>query len=237
MKPNRPLYLTIGALLLPISLMAQGSEYRLGLSLRSSDRNLHTAPSLGSASATLRGAELLLRNDGVALGASYYTGDFGATSGTGGTGPLREARVFLGFGPRALTVEGGYYRRARGSSLSEQSENMVHVGARSTINLGPSGFVISFGAGTVIRSDSTTASTSSSSRSGLRPVGWNAETALLFQAPRGLPFYATLGYRYERINSNHNITPISHEELSAVVFGVGLRFMSKKKEVPEAAMP
>jgi len=232
MKPSGLPYLTIVVLLLPSSLVAQSGEYRLGVFLRSSDRNMQIAPNVGRGSATLRGAELLVRNDVAALFASYSTGEFSATSGIGGDGPVREARALVGLGPPELTLEGGYYRRARGSSLSEQSENLIQLGARSTLNLGPSGFVISLAAATFVRSDSTLGSSNE-----LRPVGWIAETGLLYQAPRGLPFYASLGYRYERIRSNRNVTPVRHEELSAIVFGVGLRFVPRIKEPPPAATP
>lgn len=231
MRAYRRLHLGIAILLLPAGVAAQDAEYRLGVFLRASDRNLQAAQSLGRSSATLRGAELFLRNDVVALSASYATGDFGVTSTPGAGGPLREGRATLGLGPHILTLEGGYYRRARGTSLSEQAENLVHLGARSTIRMGPSGLVISLAAAAVLRNDSA-ATGSGASSSGMRPVGWTAETGLLYQAPRGMPFFASLGYRYERLRSNRNLTPVSHEELSAVVFGIGLRLVPRRREAP-----
>jgi hypothetical protein len=197
--------------------------------LRSADRNVQSASTFGRGGGTVRGAEILLRNEIASLSAMYSTVDFSGNEGIGGAGSVRELGANLGFGPRELTFEGGYRRRALGASFSDQYENLIHMGARSSIDLGPSGLVAGFALGASGRKDSVSHTTNE-----FKVVGWVAQTGLLYQAPRGLPFYASLSYRYERIRSNRNVAPIRHEEISGIVLGIGLRSASRKKSTEPA---
>jgi len=205
----------------------QSTEFRFGVIALSTRQNVLGSSGLIHNSGTLTGAEFLVRGSGPGLYGRYLTGGVGENSFRGPSGALRmaEARVMIGSGP--FSVEGGVVLRARASSLAKPRDAMIRLGARSSIWLGPSGFSLSLSGGALGRADEA----QGGKKWGL--VGWEATTALFYQAPRKLPFYGMLGYRYERIRSEASAPPVSREELSAIVFGVGVRHvgLGGRKEV------
>jgi hypothetical protein len=177
-------------------------------------------------SGTLTGAEVLARTSGLGLYARYLTGSIGENSFRGPNGGLRMAEARVMIGAPVFSVEGGFALRARSTSLGKPRDELARVGARSSIWLGPSGLSLSLAGSALGRGDKEGDHT----KWGV--VGWEAVTAILYQAPRGLPFYATLGYRYERIRSEAGTPPIQREELSSIVFGIGIRHVKWRKPVP-----
>lgn len=223
---------------IPSILVAQGGEYRLGLSLASTRRNMMPNPgSLGRGSATMKGVDLVLRSDLAGLFANYTSAEFGSSAGTGADGPVKSAVVGVGIGPRIWTIEGSFYRRSRGSTLSDGAENMWTLGAHSTIDLGPSGFTASLAARAIARNDSISGGSTNTLDHEFRIVGWLAETEVLYQAPSRIPLFVSLGYRFERVASNRNVVPMRREELSGIVFRLGVRHLSRGRPKPEPAAP
>ncbi len=49
-----------------------------------------------------------------------------------------------------------------------------------------------------------------------------AEVALLYQMPRGLPLFVTLGYRYQWFKNSER-AGTTREELSVLILGAGVR--------------
>lgn len=226
MKVSSRALLGLSALLPSIG-FGQPSEQRFGVMALSARQNVVGPSGFSHSSGTLTGAELLVRGDGPGLYVRYLTGTIGESSFRGPSGALRmvDARVMVG--TAAFSGEFGFALRARAGSFAKPRDELVRVGARSSIWLGPSGLSLSLSGAALGRGDTV----ERSRKWGL--VGWEAMSALIYQAPRNLPLYAMLGYRYERIRTESNIPPVGHEELSSIVIGVGVRHVGfrKPKEV------
>lgn len=211
----------------PAFAFGQASEFRLGVIAMSTRQNVLGSSGLIHNSGTLTGVEFLVRGSGPGLYGRYLTGRVGDNSFRGPDGALRMAEARLMIGGGSFSLEGGVVLRARASSLAKPRDTMVRLGARSSIWLGPSGFSLSFAGGALGRADEA----QGGKKWGL--VGWEAMTAILYQAPRNLPVYGMLGYRYERLRSEANAVPVQREELSSIVLGMGVRHVGfgRPKEV------
>lgn len=218
------------------ALTAQDNEVRLGLFTTSARRNVLADGVVGKGGGSPKGAEFFLRSTGGGLYLRYLTAEFDARGGVGGAGPLRQADARVLLGPQVFNVEAGYSRRARSSQLKESGdstgEDLIRLGGRSTVALGPSGFSIVLAAAAYARSDKK--AQADDFFTSLRVVGWDAETGVLYQAPRRLPFFALLGYRYERLRGPEvsDLDPNSpgfvvrrREELSGIVLSAGIRHL------------
>jgi hypothetical protein len=213
-------------LTVPVNAMAQPSEVYVGALALASRQNVVGPAGLIHSSGTLTGAELMARASGIGLYARYLTGSIGENSFRGPSGSLRMGEARLMIGAPIFSVEGGVALRSRSSTLAEPRDELVRAGARSSIWLGPSGLSLSFAASALGRGDKEGGST----KWGL--VGWEAVTAVMYQAPRGLPLYATLGYRYERIRTESGAPPVQREEISAIIIGGGFRYLFWRRPKP-----
>jgi hypothetical protein len=164
-------------------------------------------------SENLKGGELLWRGKGAGIFLRAYSGSYAPT-----LSDLLELDARLLVGPRPFTMEFGYGQRGPDFSFPADSGlRYGRGGVRSTWVLGTSGFQTSFGGGVYISPDS-------SDSDKLKVSGWDAETSVVYQVPRGIPLYALLGFRFERISSAFGEG--KGEEISGVLIGVGLRFAS-----------
>ncbi len=230
--------LLLGFALRPTLGQAQ-SEVRFGGMMISTRQNVLSSGPIVQASASLTGAEFLAQNQSMGFYARYLTGAIGSVSARSQSGELRMAEGRLMIGAQIFSVEAGFALRARSASLGEPRDKLIRGGARSSIPLGPSGFSVSLSVGAYARSDSVpTGGTSGSNDKKFGLVGWEAVTAVIYQAPRRLPFYVMLGYRYERLRSEDKYIPIRREELSGIQLGIGIRHVTgKKAATPPAATP
>jgi hypothetical protein len=215
-------------LLAPAVSHAQKSEFRLGgLFLGMRLNAIGGTPPTGLSS-TVSGVEGMAQGDGVGLYGRYLNGSFSSSAGAA-AGQVRSMEVRLIIGPPVFSLQAGYVRRDRTSPLSSQTDNLLLTGGRSSVRFGPSGLTLNLSLGAYVRSDSAPEPGSSSSGTKVGVVGWEAMSAVVYQAPRGIPLYFQLGYRFERIRSEEGYPPVRKEELSSIVFGVGLRHLAFRK--------
>ena len=128
-------------------------------------------------------------------------------------------------GSTGLSVEGGVMRRTATSEVSPgtpKEQTMWRGGARSQWDIGGSGIQVTLNAGgrfTNVKGvkDKT-----------LKFLGFDAEATLLAQAPKNLPIYALVGWRYERFDDPW-ATTVRTEEVTGPFFGIGVRFAVKPK--------
>jgi len=92
---------------------------------------------------SVRRRKILTRGGGRAGDVLYLTGTIGESSFRGPSGALRmvDARVMVG--TAAFSGEFGFALRARAGSFAKPRDELVRVGARSSIWLGPSGLSLS----------------------------------------------------------------------------------------------
>lgn len=202
---------------------AQRSEVRLGGTLFNARRNvaLDSIPTHMSGSSA--GAEFVARGKDGGIMLRYSQVNYSPAPATVGYSNLAVAdgRVFLG--PQAFAVEAGFMRRATSTKLlQDPAENLALVGARSVIDLGPSGFTISFAGQAVGRVDKDSV-VRGTPRERVRVAGWSLETGLIYQAPRKLPFFGMLGYRFERFK-RPTFEGSTREETSSVILAAGVRW-------------
>ena len=228
---NRVTLASALALTITTAATAQNFEIRVGGLAMNTRRHIEIGSgNIAQNSGTVTGAEFMLRGLGAGLSAHYAQGTFRPAASVTGYSDFRAADVRLLLGPRPFTVELGYARRALSSKLlDDPGEYLATVGVRSQIDLGPAGFSIMV-AGTVLgRIAADTASTGSlatpSKKVGIG--GLAAETGVLYQAPRHLPLFGFLGYRYERFKTRVTAAsnPGRREEMGGVVLEFGLRYI------------
>lgn len=215
--------LVVAALATPAAAQKQ-TELRLGGMTLATRRHVAFDSSVGRASTSRTGGEFLLRGDGGGIGVSYLKGDFGTGLGAGfGQLTLLEGTLMLG--PRAFAIEAGYRRQTTGAKLfgDDEGEDLILAGANSFVDLGPSGFGISFAGGGIarIKKDSL-------GSGGGKPeiAGWRVSTGLLYQAPRGIPLFVFAGYRFERFKTpERSGIPSRREEMSGIVIEGGIRWL------------
>lgn len=223
---TRSLFL-LGCALCPTPGQAQ-SEVRIGGMMISTRQNVLGGGPIVQASSSLTGAEFLARNDALGVYARYLTGAIGNVSARSQSGELRMAEAHAILGAPIFSIEGGLALRARSASLGELRDKLLRGGVRSAIPLGPSGLTVTLSVGAYARSDSIPTGTGGTNKK-LGLVGWEAVSAVIYQAPRRFPFYVILGYRYERVRSEEKYPPIRREELSGIQLGFGLRHVTGKK--------
>jgi len=208
------------------ALKAQSNELRVGPYIYSARRLVlqEGASTVAQASDGMFAAEVLWRGTSAGLFLRAVSGSFGTQL------PdliQVDARVLLG--PRPFTVEVGYGQRAPAFSFSTDSGaasggiRYGRFGARSALVLGTSGFQTYLDGGMYLSIVGNT--------SGFEISGFDAETMILYQAPRGIPVYGMAGFRFERmIQMGVGYPPA--EELSGLIIGVGFRFASKLVATP-----
>ena len=209
---------------------SQAFEARIGAMLLASRQNVLGTAGLDHSSGSIAGAEFLVRNDAVGLYGRYLTGEVGNLSARGTDGRLRMADVRVMFGAPIFSVEAGYTLRTRSGSLAKPRDNLIRGGVRSGVWLGPSGFSLSLSASALARADHNGDSKK------VAIVGWEGLSALMYQAPKGMPFYLMLGYRYERLRTEEANPPIQREELSSIVVGAGFRHLGFRKRAASTAV-
>ena len=205
---------------------AQTNELRVGPYLYSARRLVlaEGASSVTQATNGLFGAELLWRGVGGGIFVRVLSGSFGPQ-----LPDLVQLDARLVIGPRPFSVEIGYGQRAPAFSFATDSGatnggiRYGRLGARSALVLGTSGFQASLDAGVYV--------STVDALSGIQISGFDAETMIQYQAPRGIPVYGIAGYRFERTKQNGIGYPPA-EELSGLIIGVGFRFASKLVATP-----
>jgi hypothetical protein len=207
------------------------SEVRLGGQVISARQNLLRPQGILQGTGSLTGIELLAGGSGAGIYARYLTGSVGSASIAGTTGDLRAAEGRLWVGSLVFSIEGGYLFRARAPGLSGPRDNILLGGARSMIALGPSGLSVGLTVTTYVRMDSVESDDPQNPERKLDLVGWEATTGVFYQAPRGIPLYASLGYRYERLRTPSGTPPVHREELSGLVLSGGFRKVTKKPSI------
>jgi hypothetical protein len=210
------------------SVAAQENELRLGAMSIGTRRNIMVdSQSFARTNGTQTGAEFVFRGRGVGLAFRYAKGNYSPGVSISGYRNLAVAEGRLLMGPRPFTVELGYSRRSRETALfGDEGDHLVLGGARSHIDLGPSGFAVVVAGGAMVRvaSDTVDAVTSSTK---VGVAGWTLETGLLYQAPRNLPFFGLIGYRFERFKTGVRSGGLGgiREELSGIVLQAGIRWL------------
>jgi hypothetical protein len=179
-----------------------------------SQRSAQFAGAVGTGSGVMPGGEIQIRLRYVGLAGRLVGGAFSADSGSEAVGRVHAGDVRLLAGPRFLTADIGYGRRAFSGVFGDRSWPFVRLGVCSTLGIGATGmsaeFLIAYYAG--LGGDDGSG----------RGSGREAETRLVY-APGRLPVYAALGYRHERftVSSTLETRP---EEVSGIVFAAGVRF-------------
>lgn len=226
-RAARGILVGVTVLAVPCSAASQSTDLRLAGIIMTTRQTVHDGEEVYRASAPLTGAEILLWPGGIGLYGRYLTGTLGDHSARGPDGGLHQAEGRIILGAPVFSVEGGFTRRVRGGRrLSDPGDNLIRAGVRSLLALGPSGLSVSLQAGAYGRNDSVPST--GEARKKLSVVGWEAATGLVYQAPHGLPFFVTVGYRFERIRSEADYLPVHREELSGLVFSAGLRHLGRR---------
>jgi hypothetical protein len=201
-------------LLLATGLHAQGpkSEVRVGAALLSTDRTVFSSGLSEQSRGTLTAFEFLALGDGAGIGLRLYRGDFG---GSLAGGDIRQAEASFLIGSPVFSFTAAYGRRARGTSLTSDFLGYGRAGLRSMLTLGASGFAVELaGAGLF--------SSVGQPEKAITSVGREGQVGLIYQLPRGIPLYGTLGYRYLWFK-NHDRAGLTREETSSLILGVGVR--------------
>lgn len=204
--------------------LAQQSEIRLGGTMLSTHRNVAIdSMNPSRLNGTTSSAEFVARGKSAGIMFRYSQATFSPNLSVSGYQSLNVADGRLLLGPQVFAIEVGYMRRSQSSKLFEDpGEHLALAGARSVIDLGPSGFSISFAGQAIGRVEKDTTIINPSSGK-VRIAGWSLETGLIYQAPRKLPFFGMLAYRFDR----YRLPPkdgARREESSSIVVGGGLRF-------------
>lgn len=197
--------------------VAQGAvELRAGGVTMLSHRAAMFEGNVGTASGIMPGGELLVRLRYGGLAARLFGGAFSADSGSEAVGRVSAADVQLLVGPRFLTADIGYGRRAFSGAFGDRSWPFARFGLRSTLAIGASGLSAEF-------SLAVYAGLGGGDGAG-KGSGREAETHLVF-TPARMPLYVGLGYRHERftVSSPVDIRP---EEVTGIVLAVGMRLRS-----------
>lgn len=200
------------------SAAAQGEgrlELRAGGMTVLSHRAAMFEGSVGTGSGTMAGVELLARRRYVGLQARLFGGTFAADSGSEASGRISVGDVRLIAGPRFLSAELGYGRRAFSGAFGSRSWPVTRVGLRSSLTIGGSGLSTEL---------SVTYSLALGGGDGTgQAKGREAETRLIY-LPSWLPAYVGLGYRHERFTVSAMDT--RPEEVSGIVLFAGVRLRS-----------
>jgi hypothetical protein len=186
-----------------------------------------TVPTWAEATSTLRGAELVARGPGAGIMIRYSDGGFGAGAGDLSSGNVRSLEGVLLGGPRQFSIQAGYVRYSYVGLFEDGSESLFKGGVQSWVPLGPSGLTVHFAGAVRLRWGEE-----DPSGERLNLVGWDASTGVLYQAPRGLPFFIMFGYELTR----HKPLPTSlpeptldgletREELRGVFVRLGVRYV------------
>ncbi|MES2304508.1 MAG: hypothetical protein V4558_03335 [Gemmatimonadota bacterium] len=198
-------------------------EARIGLvtspARRTSVASGATAP---PGSGTLSGAELYVRASNIGVYVRSISGEFDQSDQVVGKKySLQEARLLIG--STGLSMEGGVARRIATSDadpLATKKQMLYRAGARSQWGIGGSRLLVSLAAG------GRFANVKNGSTKALKFLGFDAEGSLLGQAPKNLPLYAIVGWRYERFDDPWG-TNLRVEEQAGPFFGVGIRFAGR----------
>lgn len=229
---NRLLMLLAILVLIAIPAHGQDGEFMVGGVTQSTWRSMRTVSEGGGTQfnrvqSSLRGGEVMLRGGGAGIYLRYLSGDFGGqgSGNAGGELSLGDARLLLG--PRVFSLEFGYQRREYGEASGLTPLNLWRGGARFHLDLGPSGLGVFMAGSAVFRIEDDQEPSGSSFLGEVSLAGSEAETGLIYQAPRGLPFFARLGYRYARLDEpGPDGTGLREESLSGVVLSAGFRLIA-----------
>lgn len=198
-------------------------ELRIGLSslvaMRSSVLGVDAST---PTTASISGVELFAKTQGIGLYARSLSGTFATGSAEiAGAFVLQEARVVIG--EPVMSVEAGVIRRTTSGADTPHEQTFWRGGLRSMWDIGSSGVQVTLNAGVRIghAPDGTSSST--------KVLGADGEAIVIYQAPRGLPLYALLGWHYERFDDAWSAEARTGamlartEELTGPLLGIGFR--------------
>lgn len=198
-------------------------EARLGLVASSAQRTSvaggATAP---TGSGTISGVELHVRASNIGIYVRSLSGDFNQSAQVAGKSySLQDARLMIG--SSGLSIEGGVLRRLASSDadpLTTKKQLLYRAGARSQWGIGGSRLMVTLAAG------GRFANVKTGSSKAMKFLGFDAEGSLLGQAPKNLPLYAIIGWRYERFDDPWGAS-LRVEEQAGPFLGIGIRFAGR----------
>ncbi len=190
------------------------AEFRVGGIMVQGERNYDFLGSIGTATGTIKGVEVLLRGSGAGLYVRSMSGEFG-------TQPIvvsADARLLLG--RPGFTIFAGVGRRGL-KGLKDKVYDMVQGGVSSTLSIGGTGLRTHISGNIILATEKdepggVAASVKNASK------GIEGEAAIFYRLPK-TPFFLNLGYRTEVFNavSGNNDAP---EEVRGLRLGAGLQF-------------
>ena len=186
------------------------SELRIGVIFAPTQRNYVYGGSVSSGQGSIIGGEILARTKWVGLGARIQTGTY--------TEQLKiiNGDIWIVAGHPALSLEGGFSRRAATNEVATQQYSFARLGARLTLRIGGSGLRASFGAWQYLAIGND-ASRLTGGREG--------ETQLIYTLASA-PIYFMLGYRAETFTTRalSVLASTLPEEVHGLRLGAGLQW-------------
>jgi hypothetical protein len=209
----------------PVEMKAEGSgvTFRVGGFMVNGERNYAFNNTVGSATGSLKGVEVLLRGGGVGLSFRSLTGSFStpnsscASCSNGGTQPdVTSADASVLIGPPAFTVFLGASKRAlTDTSLGvTQVYTFGRVGAQMSFLIGGSGFSAQIGGWGYIPQSADA-----------MKIGGEGEGSIIYTMPK-IPIFLQVGYRTEVFTSK-TLTTQTPEEVRGLRLGGGIQFGGK----------
>ena len=207
----RVIPLSAVALIVAGRLLAQGAglDLRAGGLAMATSRAAELAGAVGTASGTMMGGEVTLRNGALGVTARLLDGKLTAGSGSPAAAEITDAEAALLLGSPSIALEVGYARRAITGSFATSVYSFYEVGARLGIEIGTTGVSATVAAAAYLHAG------------GQDGNGMVAETSLRY-APRRFPAYLSVGYRLEQITLK-NSAGDRPDELRGLLLGAGLR--------------
>jgi hypothetical protein len=192
----------------PVSLVAQGLEARLGPVAYLAKRRASFDGGVGSATGTPTGLELMGRWRFVGLEARLHGATFSAPSEVEAVGDVSNGQVTVLLGVPTVSLGVGYGSRSFAGALGSRSWTFGRLGLRSVVPIGASGLFAQAGATWYVGADNGS--------------GRDAETRLVFE-PSRFPLYVGLGYRIELFTSDGPAGMVA-EESTGISLSAGLRY-------------
>jgi hypothetical protein len=186
-----------------------GTELRISGFMISGDRSFNFANTIDTATGSIKGIDVLVRNNGIGLGFRSLTGTFGKQPHV----TSADARLYLF--PRVFSVMVGAGRRALWSELNATSPAQFDigiVGISSTIAIGGSGLHTNVAGSYYVPAGTSTDKIKS---------GMEGEASIMYRFPK-LPLFVQAGYRTELFTTKAG-TRETPEEVRGVRLGGGLQ--------------
>lgn len=186
-----------------------GAELRVSGFMINGDRSFNFANTLDTAKGSIKGVDVLLRNNAIGIGVRSLTGTFGKQPHV----TSADARLYLL--PRVFSLMLGAGRRALWSDLNATSPSQFDIGiagVSSTVAIGGSGLRTNIAGSYYIPAGKSADRIKS---------GMEGEASILYRFPM-LPLFVQVGYRTELFTTKAG-TRETPEEVRGVRVGGGLQ--------------